>query len=352
MIGIDVTPLVLGPRTGVARALHQLMLAWHARPPHVPMHPVSPDVLPSDVPRLSGAVRPNLPLHSHRALRAAMPQLVRENEIRVLFSPWSAVAELDVPVVAWVHEAHAGRPAGVDGWGRAWTDRRWLRRNVEECAALIVPSRATERDVLARHPFAAPLIHRIPNAFDPTPWRVEGLLPARTPYVLAIGVGTGRSGARKKGIDVLFAAWQTLPLPGHELVLVGRPAFALPRGVRIVEAPDDDELRRLLGAATMLVYPSRMEGFGYPPLEAMAAGVPVVAADAGSIPEVVEEAALLVPPGDAMALAAAMRRVADDAGLRERLVHAGFRRSKAFDPQPIARRVADLLIGVARKASL
>ena len=349
MIGIDVTPLVLGPRRGVARAVHQLLMAWHREPPPVPVHPIAPGPLPDDVPRLAGAIRPHVPLDSHRALRQAMPLLVADHGLEVLMSPWSAFPTLSIPVVAWVHEVPSARHGRLEGVVRTWAHRRWLARDVRRCAALMVPSRSTERDLLAVHPEGADRVHRIPNAFDPGPWRVAARVPPRMPYVLAVGAGDGRAGARKKGLDTLFEAWASLPLPGHELVLVGRPAVGVPRGVRVVEAPGDLDLRRLYAGATCLVYPSRSEGFGYPPLEAMAAGTPVLGTSAGSVPEVVEEAALLVEPGDAAALAGGLRRLGQDEGLRARLVHAGHRRAQAFDPSRIAARVLDLLRSVARK---
>jgi glycosyltransferase involved in cell wall biosynthesis len=79
----------------------------------------------------------------------------------------------------------------------------------------------------------------------------------------------------------------------------------------------------LLRGATVLAFPSRYEGFGLPPLEAMAVGVPVVATAAGSLPEVLGDAALLVPVGDAEALAEGLAAVLDDHGLRQRLAVAG-----------------------------
>ncbi|MDP9421149.1 MAG: glycosyltransferase, partial [Actinomycetota bacterium] len=82
----------------------------------------------------------------------------------------------------------------------------------------------------------------------------------------------------------------------------------------------------LLAGATVLAYPSRYEGFGFPPLEAMAAGVPVVATAAGALPEVVGDAAVLVKVGDGDGLAGALASLLDDAERREALVAAGRRR--------------------------
>jgi len=92
----------------------------------------------------------------------------------------------------------------------------------------------------------------------------------------------------------------------------------------------DAELRALYVGASVFVFPSRHEGFGLPPLEAMSLGAPVVCADAASLPEVVGDAALLFAPGDAAALATALSRVLDDPALRERLSRAGRERAAQF----------------------
>ena len=96
----------------------------------------------------------------------------------------------------------------------------------------------------------------------------------------------------------------------------------------------DDDRAALLAAATVFVFPSRYEGFGFPPLESMSAGVPVVATAAGALPEVLGDAALLVPPGDGDALAAAMAGLLDDDSERARLVAAGHDRQ--YSPRQAA----------------
>jgi glycosyltransferase involved in cell wall biosynthesis len=83
------------------------------------------------------------------------------------------------------------------------------------------------------------------------------------------------------------------------------------------------DLAALLGRASLLAYPSLYEGFGFPPLQAMQAGVPVVATSAGSLPEVLGGAALLVPPRDHDALVGALQQCLDDESERARLVAAG-----------------------------
>ena len=86
---------------------------------------------------------------------------------------------------------------------------------------------------------------------------------------------------------------------------------------------EDRDLAALFGGAAVLAYPSLYEGFGFPPLQAMRAGVPVVATRGGSVPEVVGDGALLVDPGDADGLAAALDRCLGDGAARRDLVAAG-----------------------------
>jgi glycosyltransferase involved in cell wall biosynthesis len=97
------------------------------------------------------------------------------------------------------------------------------------------------------------------------------------------------------------------------------------------------EVPALYRRATAMVFPSRFEGFGSPPLEAMACGLPVAASRAGSLGEVVADAALAFDPLDAAAIADAIDRVAGDEGLRERLRDAGLRRAASFTWERAAR---------------
>ncbi|HEV2770900.1 MAG TPA: glycosyltransferase family 1 protein [Solirubrobacteraceae bacterium] len=92
----------------------------------------------------------------------------------------------------------------------------------------------------------------------------------------------------------------------------------------------DEELVGLLSGARCFLYPSLFEGFGLPPLEAMACGTPVVTSDRASLPEVVGDAALVVEPEDEEALSAALHRVLHEPGLGERLTEAGLRRARAY----------------------
>jgi glycosyltransferase involved in cell wall biosynthesis len=142
---------------------------------------------------------------------------------------------------------------------------------------------------------------------------------------------------RRKNVDRLIAAYARLKyehhLP-HQLVIVGgrRGSDAifydpLPDLVRLgvtesvilIDRVGDDEARALHAGADVFVYPSLYEGFGLPPLEAMACGAPVACSNASSLPEVVGDAGVLFDPTDVLAMAEAVHRIVADRDLRSHL---------------------------------
>jgi glycosyltransferase involved in cell wall biosynthesis len=176
-------------------------------------------------------------------------------------------------------------------------------------------------------------------------------------YVVAVGTVEPR-----KDYPGLVRAFDAVAAdrPGTGLVIVGADAWgaadlrqaldASPHRDRIVRPGylSDADLAALIRGATALAYPSRYEGFGFPPLQAMAAGVPVVATAAGAIPEVVGAAAATVPVGDTAALAAALARVLDDAEFASALAAAGRERAALFSWASQARGMAALYEEAAR----
>ncbi|MDQ3462790.1 MAG: glycosyltransferase, partial [Actinomycetota bacterium] len=129
--------------------------------------------------------------------------------------------------------------------------------------------------------------------------------------------------------------------PQLDAALAALPADVAARVV-VLGWVDDPVRRSLLARAAVLAFPSRDEGFGFPVLEAMALGTPVVATAVGGVPEVVGDAAVLVPAGDDDALARALAEVLDDEAQRVRLVAAGPVRAATFTWERTATGVVDL----------
>lgn len=165
-------------------------------------------------------------------------------------------------------------------------------------------------------------------------------------FVLAVGAA-----GRHKNLEVLAAAFADTGLAGLTLVVVGEVghrAFegaARTSGARVHYAGrvSDGELRALYDHALCLAYPSSYEGFGLPPLEAMACGCPVLAANAGALPETCGDGARYLPPGDARAWASEIALLRETPALREAMADAGRKRALAFRWERTARTLLDVL---------
>lgn len=118
---------------------------------------------------------------------------------------------------------------------------------------------------------------------------------------------------------------------GAEHIHAAAQASPFAQDIRFPGFVDDATLPHLYRSASCMVYPSLFEGFGLPPVEAMACGTPVISSTRGSLAEVVADAAQIVNPEDVGDIAEAMRSVASSSGQRERLISAGLANAKRFD---------------------
>ena len=151
----------------------------------------------------------------------------------------------------------------------------------------------------------------------------------------------------RKGIHDLVDAWRALPRPRPRLVLCGDAGWGTridaEPGIELTGYVSREKLRELYRRAMVFVYPSHHEGFGIPPLEAMACGAPVIATRTGAIHEYAEGAAILIEPGDRDALRDALARAIRDASLREVLRARGPQRAKSWLWERGASVMSDLL---------
>ncbi len=151
----------------------------------------------------------------------------------------------------------------------------------------------------------------------------------------------------RKGIHDLVDAWRALPPPRPRLVLCGGSGWGTrigeERGIERTGYVSRERLRELYRRALVFVYPSHHEGFGIPPLEAMACGAPVIATRTGAIHEYAEGAAMLIAPGDRDALRDALARAVRDAPLRAELRARGPERARSWRWERGASVMSDLL---------
>jgi glycosyltransferase involved in cell wall biosynthesis len=253
--------------------------------------------------------------------------------------------------------------------------RRWLARldrAVRRAAEIVVPSDATRRDVLELSDADGDRVTVIPHGIDHEVFRPAGPEEVERvrrrygidgPYFLFVGGLEPR-----KNLPALLRAYASLPTDVRpRLVLAGasvpwnpegRTALAselsrLPGDARsaviLTGYVSDPDRAPLYTGAEALAFPSLYEGFGFPVLEAMACGTPVVTSAVSSLPEVAGDDAVLVDPNDVEAIAGGLRRVLEDASLAERLRRAGPRRAARWRWEESARRHAEVLRRAAER---
>ncbi len=173
--------------------------------------------------------------------------------------------------------------------------------------------------------------------------RAKYRLPAR--YFIFLGTLQPRKNIER--IVKAFGQWQrehdysdtALVLAGAEGWLFNKSWLEDASNVIVTGYIDEADKGGLLAGAIALVFPSLYEGFGFPALEAMHCGTPVIASETSSLPELVGDAGLLVNPLDVAAIVAAMKRCSDDATLRQLLIKRGIQRAKRFTWKAAAEQV-------------
>ena len=227
-----------------------------------------------------------------------------------------------------------------------------MTREVALSDAIICVSESTRRDLLHYYqidPSRAVTIHSGLPKFPP-PQPVPGL-PSR--YILFVSTVEPR-----KNLGVLLDAYARLRKSGRydgSLVVAGKvgwksegiAARLREPGVVHLDYVPAAQLETLYSRAEVFVFPSIYEGFGFPLLEAMALGTPVIAADSSSLPEIGGDAALYVPPADVSALTTAIERVTTDAELRNEMIAKGQAQAAKFRWDEAAEKTMAVLRRVA-----
>jgi len=225
--------------------------------------------------------------------------------------------------------------------------QRRLPRMADAATVVITPTKSVREEVCEHLGIAREKVFVVPEAarrvFQPMP-AVEAAVTRRR---LGIGddfllfVGTIEP---RKGLETLLRAFEQIAEDNKtlQLVVAGRRGWLFQSllkeireskfsdRIRLTGYLDDEDLRALYSSCRVFVYPSIYEGFGLPPLEAMACGAPVIASRVTAVVEVCGEAALFFEPKSVSSLARTIDNVLDDHNCRKRLISSGLRRASEF----------------------
>ena len=251
-------------------------------------------------------------------------------------------------------------------WGKRFYKNLTMMPAIGRASHIIVVSASTKRDVIEAYGIPSErssVIHNglskdfrpISNPSELDATRARFSLPAE--FILHVGTL-----APDKNLAALIDAFVMLREKNaleHRLVSVGPkgwlydPLFrqvekhGLQDEVQFLGYAGDEDLARIYSLADVFVFPSLYEGFGFPPLEAMACGTPVVTSNTSSLPEVVGDAALMVDPQDTAEIAEAIMTILGDSLVRKRLINRGFKRAEAFSWERTAMQTLQVYSAVA-----
>jgi glycosyltransferase involved in cell wall biosynthesis len=366
-IGIDVTALSTSASGGIGTSQYRTMRALEALGTghRFIMYAAKPPVIPfSDSPLDIGwplrlgegpTTRSNVVW-----MQTGINRLLRADEVDLFWSPRHLLPfhARDIARVATVQDFWHLHAPGQQPLLNRMANRYLIGRILKVADQVVTTSQATADDAIVHYRVPADRITVVPLGVDEHTFHrrsdqdVAALLAPHGldgRFVLAMDVYNPR-----KNAVAIFHAFAALPAEiRSQTSLVGlgsRRATANPPDLvgiaerlgigaqlRLLEDVSSEMLTALYSAAAAFVYPSVYEGFGMPVLEAMACGCPTITSETSSLPEVAGDAALLVDPASAEAIAEAMTVVLTDVGARDQLVRAGLRRAEAFTWERTAR---------------
>lgn len=284
--------------------------------------------------------------------QAAQPRAARRAGVDLVHDPAFVGARFSrCPFVVTVHDlSFLLYPRNFRAFNRLYLTYM-TRLSVQKARRVLAVSESTKQDLVRHYGLSPNKIDTVHNGVDDTyhPLPADQVAAFRAkrglPDEFMLFVGTLEP---RKNVVTLIEAYAQLSGTRPPLMLVGGRGWLYDETFARIETLDlsdevhfvgyvpAEELRWWYSAATLFVYPSLYEGFGLPPLEAMACGTPVITSQASSLPEVVGDAALLVKPTDTKALTASMARALADPGLREEMQATGLVQAKKFSWQKTA----------------
>lgn len=239
-----------------------------------------------------------------------------------------------VPMVCTVHDLSVYDTPWAFSRGRSRVEQRLLDRSLRRADAVITVSHFTAERIRRRYGRTSTVVHlapapdmRVPDPAAVVALRARLALPDA--FVLQLATVEPR-----KGTALLAAACRDASVP---LVLAGAVRGPVPAGVRTLGYVARPDVPALYAAATVVAYVSAYEGFGLPPVEAMACGAPVVATRVGALPELPDWSDTLIRPDDLAGLTARLRLLLRDTAARDALAERGQRVARALDWDDAAR---------------
>lgn len=319
-LGIDLRCMTEGEAGGIAVYARELLRRLPTAMPAVTFEGMVTGLTPA-TPNVGFAVRqvrvPNKLLNVS-LIAARWPHFDSTLGADVFFAPTLKYLGVrkSTPLVITLHDlSFIEHPKYFTTRQRVWHRGLHVRWLLERATRIIAVSQHTADDTRRLFPFTAEKLRVIHSGADHVPPGPHAPLPTLPPtYLLAFAPRE----ARKNISNLRHAQSQAFSQHGTPLVLVGSGAGESRAGVIAVPYLTDSERWRAIANALAFIYPSVYEGFGFPPLEAMTLGVPVIASQVTSIPEVVGEAALLVDPWDPQDISRAMVAMVSDSNLRSR----------------------------------
>ncbi len=295
---------------------------------------------------------------------------LRRRPVDVLHVQYTAPPFCPAPIVTTIHDlAFEHLPETFTRRGKAQL-RLTVRRTARHAAHILTVSEFSRQDIINTYrlpPDKITVTHNGCEAqFTPQPASdheaetIKQKFGIARDYLLAVG-----SLQPRKNLIRLLKAYAMLRTQQSgfqlQLVIVGRQLWLYKEVLREIKQQNfaadvivtgyasDEDLPALYRSAVALVYPSLFEGFGLPPLEAMACGTPVITSNSSSLPEVVGNAALLVNPYKEADLAQAMWKLTNDATLRVQLRQAGIQQAKQFTWHAAAEKTLAIYRAIAHR---
>lgn len=368
-IAVDASRTTVARRTGTETYALQLIRALIALPGDdqftLYFRDAPSDALFPAAPNVTQRIIPMKRLWTHLRLAAA---LWRDRPTVTFVPAHSLPFVFPGPAVVTVHDlGYRFFPAAHPGAERLYLDLT-TRFSASRAAYILADSAATRDDLTsaygvdpARVEVVYPGVEGLSRADTPAIFRARKKYGAPEQYLLFVGTLQPRKNIRRL-VEAFALYLDTTGDAETALVLAGKPGWLLDperdifgplapekrRRVVVTGYVADGDISALYSGARGLVFPSLYEGFGFPVLEAMRCGTPVLCSNTSSLPELAGDAALLVDPNDVRALAAGMTVLVGDEVRRQELIERGYRQAAAFTWQRAARATLSVLERAAR----